>query len=178
MLLSLALPIVLSGVALFFASFLSWMVLKLHKDDWKKFPNEDAVLTAVGANAAHGNYMVPGCNHASEMNSPEFQKKFEAGPRLVMTVMPRTSMGQNLGLTFVYYFVVSFILAYLASIAFPGKADFLNVFRFVFTAGLAIFLSAIVAHSIWFRARIVGHVIESIAYAAIVGAIFAGLWPK
>jgi len=37
---------------------------------------------------------------------------------------------------------------------------------------------AIVALSIWFRSRIVGHVIESIAYAAIVGAIFAGLWPK
>ena len=178
MLLSLALPIVLSGVALFFASFISWMVFKLHKDDWKKFPNEDAVLAAVGANATPGSYMVPGTNHPSEMSTPEFQKKFEAGPRLVMTVMPKVGMGQSLVLTFVYFLAVSFILAYLASIAFPAKADFMNVFRFVFTAGLAVFLSAIVAHSIWFRARIVGHLIESIAYAAIVGAIFAGLWPK
>ena len=30
MLLSLMLPIALSAIALFFASFLSWMVLKLH----------------------------------------------------------------------------------------------------------------------------------------------------
>ena len=36
MLVSLWLPIVLSAVALFFASFLSWMVLQLHKQDWKK----------------------------------------------------------------------------------------------------------------------------------------------
>ena len=178
MLLSLALPIVLSGVALFFASFISWMVFKLHKDDWKKFPNEDAVLAAVGVNATPGSYMVPGTNHPSEMSTPEFQKKFVVGPRLVMTVMPKVGMGQSLVLTFVYFLAVSFILAYLASIAFPAKADFMNVFRFVFTAGLAVFLSAIVAHSIWFRARIVGHLIESIAYAAIAGAIFAGLWPK
>ena len=178
MLLSLALLIVLSAVALFFASFLSWMVFKLHKDDWKKFPNEDAVLAAVGANATPGSYMVPGCKHPSEMSSPEFQKKMETGPRLIMTVMPKVGMGQSLVLTFIYFLVVSFILAYLASIAFPVKAEFMDVFRFVFTAGLAIFLSAMVAHSIWFRSRIVGHIIESIAYAAIVGAIFAGLWPK
>ena len=178
MLLSLALPIILSGIALFFASFLSWMVLKLHKDDWKKFPHEEAVLTAVGANAAPGNYMVPGCNHPSEMNSPEFQKKMEVGPRAILTVLPKVSMGQNLGLTIVYFLVVSFLIAYLASAGLPRGAEFVTVFRFVFTAGLLTFLSAIVAHSIWFRVRIVGHIIESIAYAAIVGVIFALLWPK
>jgi hypothetical protein len=56
-------------------------------------------------------------------------------------------------------------------------ADFLRVFRFVSTAGFLVFLAAIVQHAIWFHCRIVGHVIESVAYAAIVGAIFAALWP-
>ena len=34
--LALSLPIILSAVALFFASFLSWMVLKLHDKDWNR----------------------------------------------------------------------------------------------------------------------------------------------
>ena len=175
---SLLLPIVLSGVALFFASFLSWMVLKLHKNDWRKLSTEDAVMSAIGANAAPGNYMVPGMNHLSEMNSPEFQKKMEAGPRATITVLPKVSMGQNLGLTMVNFLVVSFLIAYLSSMVLPKAADSMLIFRVVFTAGILAFLSSYVAHSIWFRIRIVGHVIESIAYAAIIGTIFARMWPK
>ena len=41
---SLILPIVISGVALFFASFLSWMVLQLHKQDWVKLAQEDKFM--------------------------------------------------------------------------------------------------------------------------------------
>jgi hypothetical protein len=73
--------------------------------------------------------------------------------------------------------VVSFCIAYLATIALPPSATLMAVFRFVSTAGLLTFLSAIVQHAIWFHCRIVGHVIESVAYAAIMGVIFAGLWP-
>ena len=43
MLTSLVWPIVISTVVLFFASFLSWMVLQLHKQDWKKLAKEDDV---------------------------------------------------------------------------------------------------------------------------------------
>ena len=48
MLLSLILPIGLSAVALFFASFLSWMVFQLHKMDWVKLAKEDEFLAAAG----------------------------------------------------------------------------------------------------------------------------------
>ena len=72
---------------------------------------------------------------------------------------------------------VSFCLAYLATLALEPGAGFMAVFRFVSTAGFIAFLSAIVQHAIWFKVRIVGHVIESIAYAAIVGAVFAAMWP-
>lgn len=43
MLTSLLLPVLLSGVALFFASFLSWMVLQFHKQDWVKLDKEAGV---------------------------------------------------------------------------------------------------------------------------------------
>ncbi|MBI3464857.1 MAG: hypothetical protein HY000_17650 [Planctomycetes bacterium] len=178
MLLSLWLPIVLSAIALFFASFLSWMMLQIHKHDWRKLPAEDKLMDAVREmNAAPGNYMFPACETAAERSSPEHQKKWEQGPRGVVTLFGSFSMGQNLALTFAYFLVVSFCIAYLASVALPPSATFLAVFRFVSTAGLLTFLSAIVQHAIWFRCRIVGHVIESVAYAAIIGVIFAGLWP-
>jgi hypothetical protein len=61
--------------------------------------------------------------------------------------------------------------------AFPHWADFLSVFRFVFVGAFMTFLAAMVQHAIWFRPRIVGHVIESVAYAALTAFVFASLWP-
>jgi hypothetical protein len=179
MLTELWLPILLSAVALFFASFVSWMVLRLHRDDWRKLEREDEFLEAVrGVGLSRGNYMFPYCGTSAEMRSEEYQRKYEAGPRGVMTILANTNMAVNLALTFVYFLAVSFCLAYLATLALPRGAGFMTVFRFVSTAGLLTFLAAIVQHAIWFRVRIVGHVIESIAYAAIVGAIFAAMWPS
>lgn len=121
--------------------------------------------------------MFPGCNSPSEMQSEEHKRKYEAGPRGVITILPKVNMGQNLGLTFAYFLIVSAMLAYLATIALKPGDPFLHVFRFVSTAALMTFLAAIVQHAIWFRPRIVGHVIESIAYAAITAGIFAAFWP-
>ena len=178
MLIKLVLPIILSSVALFFASFLSWMVLQLHRKDWRKLDLEDDFLRAAREiGLAPGNYMFPGCESSEDMKSDAYKQRFEAGPRGVMTVFAKTNMGTNLALTFVYFLVVNFCLAYLAELALKPGADFMTVFRFVSTAALIAYLSAIVAHSIWFRCRIVGHMIESIAYALIVGAIFAAMWP-
>jgi hypothetical protein len=160
MLASLILPILLSAVALFLLSFLSWMIVQLHKDDWKKLANEDAYM-ATAASTPVGSYMFPCAMSMAEMKTEEFQKKYDAGPRGIVTILPKANMGQNLGLTFLYFLVVSFLLAYLGTIALPRGADFLAVFRFIATAGLMTFLSAIVLHAIWFKSRIVGHVIES-----------------
>jgi hypothetical protein len=178
MLLSLWLPVVLVAVALFFASFLSWMIFQLHKDDWKKLPSEDATLAHFRENSpTPGNYMFPMADTPAEQATPEFQKKWNENPRGVMTFFHKVSMGRNLGLTFLAFVVVSWTLAYLASIAFKPGAEFLDVFRFVFTTALLTFLTGIVQYSIWFQVRIVGHVVESLAYAVLAGAIFAALWP-
>jgi hypothetical protein len=179
MLANLWLPIVLSAVALFFASFLAWMVVQLHRRDWRKLPNEDGFLLAAREmGLGPGNYSFPACESSAEMKSEEYQRKTQAGPVGVITVYSGTNMGRNLALTFLYFLVASFCLAYLETLALSAGDKFASVFRFMSTAALLTFLSAIVPHAIWFRIRIVGHVIESIAYAAIVGAIFAALWPS
>jgi hypothetical protein len=179
MLAELWLPIVLSGVALFFASFLSWMVVRLHKDDWRKLENEDAFLKAgreIGLRP--GSYMFPCACGSAEVQSEGFQRKWKEGPCGVLTVYEGVNMGRNLALTFLYFLAISFALAYLATIGLSRGAAFLDVFRFFATAGFFVFVSAMVQHSIWFRNRIAGHVIESVAYAAIVGGLFGAFWPS
>lgn len=178
MLATLWLPIVLSAAALFFASFLSWMILQLHKRDWVKIQQEDELLAAVSrVGLRPGNYMFPACDTPEQMKSEEFQKKWKSGPCGVITIFSNVSMGKKLGWTFVYFLVVSFCLAYLATLGVRPGAKSMDVFRFVSTAGLMTFLSAIVPHAVWFHCRIAGHIIESVAYAAIAGGIFAAFWP-
>jgi hypothetical protein len=178
MFVSLALPIILSAVALFFASFLSWMVVKLHEKDWPKLEKEDEFMAAARqCDIPEGSYMFPRCASAEEMKSEAFQKTYDIGPRGILTILPKVNMGQNLGLTFVYYLAASAALAYLTALAFAPGADFGTVFRFVFVAGVLTFLAALVPHAIWFRPRITGHVIESVACATITAVIFAALWP-
>jgi hypothetical protein len=178
MLSSLLLPIVLASVALFFASFLSWMVLPLHFSDWNKLEQEDSLMAALTEmGVPPGNYMFPGWNTIDEMKRPEYQAKYERGPSGIVTVFASTGMGGKLALSFLYFLSVCFCLAYLATLALEPGAEFRPVFRFVSTAALLTFLAAIVQHAIWFQNRITGHVIESIAYACIVGAIFAAMWP-
>jgi hypothetical protein len=154
------------------------MIVQLHKQDWRKLPQEDAFLTAVrGMNIPQGSYMFPNCDTPEEMKSEEFKRKHEQGPVGIMTVFGKVNMGRNLALTLLYFLAVSFCLAYLGTLGLPSGAEFMHVFRFIATAALLAYLPAIVQHSIWFRCRITGHVVESIAYAQITGAIFGALWP-
>lgn len=179
--LTLWLPIVLSTIAIFFCSFLSWMVFQLHKKDWMKLEHEGALMETIREmDPAEGNYMFPATENPKEMQSEAFMAKYKAGPRGIITLMPEMSMGRNLALTFLYFFVCCCTFGYLADFALRQRTpdpDFLTVFRFVATIALFTFCAAVIQHAIWFRMRVVGHVIESVAYSLIAGAIFAGLWP-
>ncbi len=175
--LTLWLPILLSTVAIFFASFLSWMIFQLHEKDWKLMPQQDKFINAVGSlNLPEGNYMFPNCATPKERNSPEFQQRYTNGPRGVLQIFPVVNMGKNLALTMLFFFVCNATFAYLASFSLDSSAGFVTVFRFVATIALLTFAASIVQHAIWFRVRIVGHLVEAVAYALIAGAIFAVCW--
>jgi hypothetical protein len=177
-LISLALPIAVTGVVLFFASFVSWMVLKLHWKDWRKMPDEDAMLALMKTQAlTPGGYMAPGVVHPSDMDAEEFQRKIKDNPKVILTVLPETNMAINLLGTLIYFIVIAYLLAYLGSQAFKPGESFLIIFQFMFTASLPMFLGAMVSYSIWFRNRVTGYVVESIAYAAITAGIFGAMWP-
>ena len=76
---TLWLPILVSAVFVFIASYLLWMALPFwHRKDYKKLPDEGAVLGAL-KNAASGQYLAVGMDWATA--TPE--EREELWPRFV-----------------------------------------------------------------------------------------------
>src|SRR5215475_4114054 len=149
---ALWLPILLSALLVFFASFIMHMVLTYHKSDYRQLPNEDRVTEALrSANVTRGPaYFFPYFAF-KEMKSAPVIEKLQRGPVGLLTVLPSgpPAMGKNLVQWFLYCIVISVFAAYLSGrLLAPGTA-FLQVFRVV---GTVVFLGHGAAHaqeSIW-----------------------------
>jgi len=173
------LPILVSGVALFFASWAAWMLLPHHKKEWKGLPNEQAVMDALKSSGVQpGQYNFPHCGSSADWKSEEFKARMKAGPSGNLIVFPgMCSMGRNMFCTWLFFTVVSFIIAYLAGIVLPPGTAKMEVFRFVGTAAVVTYGSANILNGIWFGRRMIGDIVDGIAYGLVTGAIFAWLWP-
>jgi len=144
---ALWLPILLSAVLVFFASFIMHMVLAYHKSDYRKLPDEDHVTDALrSAGVTPGPaYFFPYCSF-KEMKSPPVIEKFKRGPVGLLTMLPSgpPAMGKNMVQWFLYCVVISILAAYLSSrLLAPGTA-FWQVFRVV---GTVAFLGYGAAHA-------------------------------
>src|SRR5918992_5349978 len=118
--LSLLIPIVVAAVFVFIASSIIHMATPFHKNDVKKFPDEDAVRNALKPLGLRpGDYGVPKPDSMKEMGSPEFQQKFREGPVAFITVRPsgQMSMTGSLVQWFIYSLVVSLFAGYVAGVA-------------------------------------------------------------
>ena len=181
---ALWLPILLSAVIVFFASFIMHMVLGYHKSDYRKLPDEDRVTDALrNADVKPGpDYFFPYCKF-EEMKSPDVIEKFKRGPVGFVTVLPSgpPAMGKNLVQWFLYCAVISIFAAYLSGrLVAPGTA-FLQVFRVVGTITFLGYGAAHAQESIWGgRSWVVTlkHLFDSLIYALLTAAIFGWLWPK
>src|SRR5580765_2712369 len=86
---SLWLPIVLSAVVVFLASFVIHMLFKYHMTDFRKLPAEDDVMDALRRfNLPPGDYMTPHPQSMAHIRSKEFEAKQKRGPVFTMTVLP------------------------------------------------------------------------------------------
>ena len=177
--LTLWLPIVASGIALFFASWLAWMLLPHHKKEWQGLPNEDAIMGALkNSGVAAGQYMFPYAACSADWKSDAFKARMQAGPNGNMVVwFGACSMGKNMLCTVLFFLVASFVIAYLAAMVIAPGADRWFVFRFVGTAGILTYGTANILNGIWFGRKMVADIVDGIAYGLITGAIFAWLWP-
>jgi hypothetical protein len=177
---TLWLPILLSGVALFFASFVSWTMAPHHRTDWKRAKNEEDLLQAIrNLNLEPGNYLFPFATHTNDKaESAKIMEKYKVGPRGILSLWDMPNMGANLAWTAVFFFATAVVIAYVSFAALGGGRSFLKVFQVVGTIGILTYASAGIPNGIWFKRRILTDLVDGIAYGIISGLIFATFWPK
>jgi len=178
------LPILLSAVIVFVASSILHMLLPIHKNDYRKLPEEDQVLDALrSAGVTPGReYRFPFCS-MKEMKESAAQEKFKRGPVGALTIVPSgaPAMGKSLVQWFLYGIVVSIFAAYLTGRTRASGTDYLEVFR---VAGSTAFLGyslALVQNAIW-RGETWGvtlkHVVDGFIYGLLTAGTFGWLWPR
>jgi len=181
------LPILLSAVAVFLVSSIVHMALKYHNSDFRRLPNEDEVLAALGRHDIPvGEYMFPhmtGGSGGNPMKDPVLIEKWNRGPAGIMTVMPKgmRPLGGFLAQWFVYSLVCSLFAAYLASRALPVGAEGSEVFRFTATVAFLAYGLALVHDSIWYGrlwSTTLKNLFDSLLYGVTTAAVFVWLWPK
>jgi hypothetical protein len=179
--LSLWIPIVLSAV--FVVSSVIHMVMRYHRNDMRKLPQEDEVMEALRRfNIPPGDYGMPNPGSMEGMKSPEFIAKMTKGPVALITVVPPgpPAMGTNLLLWFLFSLLVSVFAAYVAGHALPAGAPWRGVFRFVGCTAFAGYALALLENSIWYHRNwgtTLRSMFDGLIYAVVTAATFAWLWP-
>lgn len=195
------LPILLSGVGVWFISAVGWMVLGHHKKDRDPLPGgaagEQAFMDAVTRfNIAPGNYGFPDfCQHN---NLPREERRaaqralYDKRPQGLLRVWAPANMGVAMLLTLLFYLVTSAVIAYLGWAALPHGASsgaggggenhamFWKVFQVLGTAGILAYCFSSFPSDIWFqkkRRAMAMDWLDGVAFGLFTGAIFAWLWP-
>lgn len=182
-LVQLWLPIVLSAVVVFILSAISWTALPVHKKDFSALPNADAVQQTMRAQPpSPGVYALPWASNPKEFQEPAMKERLEKGPRAYITVVPNgmPSMGPMLVQSFVFYLVVSFLVAYVAWHSLGAGAEYLSVFRLAGASAIMSYSLASVPDSIWFGRpwrNFRTQLLEAIVYGLFTAGVFGWLWP-
>jgi len=180
---ALWLPIVLSAVIIFVASFVMHMLLTYHRSNYRQLPDEDKISSTLrAANLHRGTYVFPFCT-PKEMKSPAAQEKYKQGPVGLLTIMPPglPAMPKFLSLWFAYTLLVSFFVAYLIAHTVAPGSSYLAVFR---VAGTAAFLSyglGVLPSGIWkgqTGSVTAKELIDGLVYALLTAGTFGWLWPR
>ena len=180
---ALWLPILLSAIAVWVVSAIIWMAMPHHKSDFGKLPDEDAALQALTPQRlAPGQYSIPYTTSPKDFQNPETIRKFEDGPVGFLTVVPSgvPTMGSKIGLSFVFYLLISTVVAYLASRTLDAGEDYLAVFRVTGTVAWLAYGTATVPDAIWFGrpwSAIVKGLVDALVFALLTAGFFGWLWP-
>lgn len=181
---ALWLPILLSSVAVFAASFVLHMVLPYHWKDYARLPGEDSLREAMRKEAVGpGNYAIPCPGSPREMQSPEMIAKYKEGPVAFVNVMPSgaPSMGKPLVQWFVFSVCVGVFVAYLVGRTVAPGGDYRTVFRLASTVAFLAYAGTEPLASIWKGqswSTTLKHVFDGLIYALLSAGFFGWLWPE
>ena len=182
--LSLCVPILVSAVIVFFASWLMHMLLPYHHSDFRKLPSEDEAMDALRKlNIPPGDYMLPRPDGPQGMRSPEFLAKLNKGPVAVMTFMKPgpPNMGANLLQWFTYLLVVGVITAYVTGRAVGTGTGYLPVFRLAGCTAFVAYSIGLWQDSIWYKrawSTTFKFTFDGLVYGLLTAGTFGWLWPK
>jgi hypothetical protein len=187
--LTLWLPILIASVIVFIVSAVIHMVLPYHKSDFRKLPDEDATLDALGKlSIPPGDYMFPSTGgDMALMKSEEFKDKMRKGPVGMLTVFPPVSgdnpsgMGVQLTQWFFYCVIVSIFAAYVAGRALGPGAEYLQVHRFAGCTAFVAYALADWQRSIWYKqpwSTTLKNTFDGLIYGLLTGGTFGWLWPS
>lgn len=175
---NLWLPIVVSAVLVWIASFLTHMVFPHHKSEFKGLPNEDAFNSAL-ADTPPGLYMFQWCTPA-EMKDPVKMDRVKKGPNGMLSIFSGpVNMGQNLILTLLFYLVVSVFVAYLGALVIHAPTEYLFRFRVCGTVAFCAYGLGWIPFFIWFKSgKFWPNMFDSVLYALLTAGVFASMWPR
>ena len=180
---SLWLAVLLSAVLVFITSSVIHMVLKYHKHDYQKTPQEDALLNAAQG-IPPGEYFLPHMTGPDDAKDPAIKAKLDRGPRALVRIMSgtmATSFRNALIGWFVYALVVGLFAAYLASRTLSAGTPYMTVFRFVATVAFMGYGLAMAQESIWFGKRwsnTLRALFDALIYGLLTGGVFGWQWPE
>lgn len=178
---SLWLAIILSAAFVWIVSALVWMVLPHHKKDFSPVPDEEATRQALRG-ISEGTYMIPYAADEKAFKVPEFVAKMKEGPVGYLTVVPNgpPAMGGKMVMSFAFYVLVAFVVAYLATQAMGVGTEYMDVFQFTSTAAWAAFGLAVIQDGVWFGrpwSHIAKGLFDAMMYGVVIGGVFGWLWP-
>ncbi len=177
------LPILVSGVVVWIASFVFWMAIGHHNKDVQAIPGEKEFKETINRlNIQPGNYGFPDFHSCKGMSKEEKMKLYDSRPMGLLRVWAPVNMGVNMLLTFLFYLITSTVIGYLGWAALPHTHDaFGHVMQVLGTAGILAYCFASFPNDLWFqksKRSMLMNLIDGVVFGLITGAIFAWLWPK
>lgn len=176
---ALWLPILLSAIVVFIASWIMWTVLPHHKSDWISIPDSEAMETALrGMSIQPGMYVFPRSMSGDREAMRELADKHSG--YMVVRPMGVPNMGKALAGWFIVNLVIMLLVAYVGAVSLGGGADYLTVFRVVGTAAILAYCSGHLVYGVWFDhswSAVGKHVVDGIVYGLLTAGIFGWLWP-
>ena len=177
------LPILLSAAAVFVASSVIHMATGWHRSDYRPFPDEASVLSAMReAGVEPGGYAFPYAGSMKEMADEGFIARQRLGPVGFVQVLPSgpIRMGTNLLFWFLYSALIATFAAYLATLCLERGADYHSVFRITGTVAVLGFGTAPIQDSIWKAVRwpvTARFVLDGALYGLLTAGVFCAMWP-
>ena len=180
---ALWLPILLSAVFVFFASFIMHMVLPYHRSDYGQLPDEDKILAVLRAAAVkRGLYVFPYCTH-KDMKSPALIEKQKLGPVGFMTIALSgpPAMPKFLIQWFLFCLLIGFFVALLMSITVAPGENHHVVFHVALIAAFLAYGLGNLSNGIWKLqtwSATIKEVIDGLVYGLLTAGAFGWLWPR